>query len=213
MSSTTIPPAKSVSDSWIFTHRGLIGVACLGPAAVAAIFSKPLLKEGAPLELLLDISGWVFFLAYVGMRVWATIYLGGRKDRSLQASGPYSITRNPLYFGSFCFAMSLACFLKSFSLIVLTIAAAAAYASWVIPAEEDVLENIFGEQYREYKRRTPRLIPRPSLYTSAQTVEVRLAALGTEARRLMTASLMPVLAFVLLHFRGMPWWPHWFMMP
>jgi len=147
------------------------------------------------------------------MRIWSTLYVGGVKDRILQTTGPYSVTRNPLYVGGFCFALSIAFFLKSVSLVGLTLVASVAYVRWVIPAEEEVLESIFGEAFREYKRRTPRMIPRPSLYISAPTVEVRLRALRTEAKRLFTASLMPILVFVLLHFRGAAWWPHWFLLP
>ena len=130
------------------------------------------------------------------MRTWATLYVGGVKDKVLQTTGPYSITRNPLYVGGFCFALSIAFFLKSISLALLTLAASAAYVRWVVPAEEEVLESIFGETFREYKRRTPRMIPRPSLY-----------------KRLFTASLMPILVFMLLHFRDAAWWPHWFTLP
>jgi protein-S-isoprenylcysteine O-methyltransferase Ste14 len=213
MSSSATPAAKSVTDSWIFTHRSLIGIACLAPAGLAVLFSRPWIAESSPWALVMDFAGWVLFLAYLGMRIWATLYVGGVKDKVLQTTGPYSITRNPLYVGGFCFALSIAFLLKSFSLAVLALIASAAYVRWVVPAEEEVLESIFGEVFREYKRRTPRMIPRPSLYTAAPTVEVRVRAMRTEAKRLFTASMMPILVFILLHFRNMPWWPHWFMLP
>ena len=213
MASSASPVARSVTDSWIFTHRSWIGAACLAPAGLAVIFSKPWLGEDSALALLLDFAGWVFFLAYLAMRVWSTLYVGGVKDKVLQTAGPYSITRNPLYVGGFCFALSIAFFLKSASLAVLTLLAAIAFARWVVPAEEEALESIFGESYREYKRRVPRMLPRPSLYGADATVEVRLRALRTEAKRLFTAAMMPILIFILLHFRNAPWWPHWFMLP
>jgi protein-S-isoprenylcysteine O-methyltransferase Ste14 len=213
MGSSTTPAMKTVTDSWIFTHRSLIGIACLAPVGLGVLFSRPWLSETAPLALLLDFAGWLFFLAYLTMRIWATLYVGGVKDKILQTTGPYSITRNPLYVGGLCFALSIACFLKSISLAGLAVAAAFAYVAWVIPAEEEVLESIFGESFREYKRGTPRLIPRFSLYTSAPTVETRIRAMRTEAKRLFTASMMPILVFILLHFRNLPWWPHWFLLP
>lgn len=213
MSSPTALTPKTVSNSWIFTHRSLIGVVFLLPAGLAVIFSRPLLNESAPAALALDFLGWLLFLAYLGMRIWATLYVGGVKDKILQTTGPYSITRNPLYLGGFCFALSLACFLKSFSLMALALVASVAYVLWVIPAEEEVLESIFGATFREYTQRTPRMIPRFSLYNAAPTVEVRLRAMRTEAKRLLTASMMPILIFILLHFRSMPWWPHWFTLP
>jgi protein-S-isoprenylcysteine O-methyltransferase Ste14 len=213
MASSALPVAKSVTESWIFTHRSWIGVACLAPAGLAVIFSTPWITETSPLALFLDFAGWLLFLAYLAMRLWATLYVGGVKDKILQTTGPYSITRNPLYLGGLCFALSTACFLKSISLVVLTLVASAAYVHWVVPAEEEVLESIFGDAYREYGRRTPRMIPSFSRYTASPTVEVRLRALRTEAKRLFTASMMPILVFCLLHFRNTPWWPHWFTLP
>jgi protein-S-isoprenylcysteine O-methyltransferase Ste14 len=213
MASSTQPGVKAVTESWIFTHRSWIGAACLAPAGMAVIFSKPWLNETAPVALLLDLIGWLWFLAYVSLRIWSTLYVGGVKDRILQTTGPYSVTRNPLYLGGFCFALSIAFFLKSISLVALTLVASLAYIRWVIPAEEQVLEGIFGDSYREYKGRTPRMIPRPSLYHSAPTVEVRPRSLRTEFNRLLTASMMPIMVFTVLHFRSAPWWPHWFSLP
>lgn len=213
MGSLATTTTKSVTESWIFTHRSWIGGLCLAPAGLAVMFSKPWVSEPAPAALLLDFVGWLFFLAYLTMRIWSTLYVGGVKDRVLQTTGPYSITRNPLYAGGFCFAMSISFFLKSFSLVGLTLVAAAAYTWLVIPAEESVLEGIFGDAYRDYKRRTPRVIPQPSLYQAAPTTEVRLHALRGEAKRLFRASMMPILVFSILYLRGAAWWPHWFTLP
>ena len=211
MASPVQPVMKTVTESWMFTHRSWIGGALLGPATVAAVFAKPIISEGPGLALLFDSIGWFFFVAYVSIRIWATLYVGGVKDRELQTRGPYSVTRNPLYLGSLCFAFSICFFLQSLTLVVLTLAASWAYVRWVIPAEEEVLGNIFGEQFREYKLRTPRLIPRPSLYAAAPTVEVRLRPLRTEAKRLIIASLVLVLVFGLPHFQAAAWWPRYFM--
>jgi protein-S-isoprenylcysteine O-methyltransferase Ste14 len=213
MASLPSTMTKRVTDSWIFTHRSWIGAACMIPAGLAVIFSRPWLGEDTALALLLDFAGWLLFLAYLTMRIWSTLYVGGVKDKVLQTTGPYSITRNPLYVGGFCFALSIALFLKSISLAVLTIVASIAYVRWVVAAEEEVLESIFGDSYREYKRRVPRMLPRPSLYQAAPTVEVRLRALRTEVQRLFAAAMMPILVFVLLHFRDAAWWPHRFRLP
>lgn len=213
MGSSVSPAARTVADSWIFTHRSWIGGVCLIPAGLAVIFSKPWLSEGSAPALLFDLAAWLLFLAYVTMRIWSTLYVGGVKDRVLQTQGPYSITRNPLYVGGFCFALSIAFFLKSVSLVALTLLASIAYVRWVVAAEEQVLEGIFGDSYRDYKRRVPRMIPRFSLYQAEPTVEVRLRALRTEVKRLLAAAMMPFLVFCLLQFRGAPWWPHWFTLP
>lgn len=209
-SESDFPSRKSATDSWAFRHRGLLGGVCLIPAALAAILWPSVIPEASPIAWLLDVLGWTLFLGYASMRIWATLYIGGVKDVRLQTSGPYSITRNPLYLGGLCLALSGACFLKSVFVIALTFIAAGIYLRWVIPAEEKVLERIFGQAFVEYKSRTPRLLPRPSLYQSAPTIELKVRALRTEAQRLWTASLVPFLGLhaaqihdALAHF-------HWF---
>src|SRR5882757_9829477 len=122
MGSSATPVTKSVTDSWIFTHRSLIGIACLAPVGLAVLFSRPWIGETAPLALALDFLGWLFFLAYLTMRIWSTLYVGGVKDKVLQTTGPYSITRNPLYVGGLCYALSITFLLKSVSLALLTLA-------------------------------------------------------------------------------------------
>ncbi|HEY9212134.1 MAG TPA: isoprenylcysteine carboxylmethyltransferase family protein, partial [Ancylobacter sp.] len=46
-------------------------------------------------------TGLCLIMAAVIGRLWATLYIGGRKNASLVTAGPYSITRNPLY----CFSI------------------------------------------------------------------------------------------------------------
>lgn len=204
---------ESATGSWAFRHRGLIGGACLVPAALAAIFSPAAVADSGSAAWLLDLLGWTLFLAYVSMRIWATLYIGGAKDIRLQTTGPYSITRNPLYLGGLCFALSAACFLKSVSVIALTLVAAGIYLCWVIPAEEKVLERIFGHAFVDYKSRTPRLLPRPSLYQSAPTVELNLRAFRTEAQRLWIASLVPFFGLRAAQIHDALAHSHWFHLP
>jgi protein-S-isoprenylcysteine O-methyltransferase Ste14 len=195
---TVAAPSRrtNVTDSWAFRHRGLMGAACLVPAALAAIFGTPTVADTGAAAWLLDLLGWTLFLGYVSMRVWATLYIGGRKDKRLATTGPYSITRNPLYLGGLCFALSAACFLKSIWVIALTIVAVWIYFRWVIAAEEEVLEGIFGQAFVVYKQTTPRVIPRFSNYQAGPTVEINVHSVRTEAQRLWVASLMP---FIGLH--------------
>jgi protein-S-isoprenylcysteine O-methyltransferase Ste14 len=35
------------------------------------------------------------------MRIWATTWIAGRKRQSVVNDGPYALTRNPLYVGTF----------------------------------------------------------------------------------------------------------------
>jgi protein-S-isoprenylcysteine O-methyltransferase Ste14 len=186
---------------------------CLAPAALAAIFGAPTVADTGATAWLLDLLGWMLFLGYVSMRVWATLYIGGSKDRRLATTGPYSVTRNPLYLGGLCFALSAACFLKSVLVIALTMVAAWIYFRWVISAEEEALEGIFGQAFLDYKRRTPRVIPRPSLYQSGPSIEVNVHAFRTEATRLWIASLMPFIGLHAAQIRHMLSQLYWFRVP
>ena len=69
MASPVQPVMKTVTESWMFTHRSWIGGALLGPATVAAVFAKPIISEGPGLALLFDSIGWFFFVAYVSIRI------------------------------------------------------------------------------------------------------------------------------------------------
>lgn len=111
---------------------------------------------------MLNASAWTFFLLYVGIRIWATLFIGGNKDLQLQTDGPYSICRNPPYLGSFCFALALTCMLKSATFAAGVIVAFVVYLNFVVRAEEHFLGLRFGEQFANYCRRTPRFLPRLS---------------------------------------------------
>lgn len=190
-----------------------MGAVCLVPAALAAIFEAPTVADAGSAAWLLDLMGWMLFLGYVSMRIWATLYIGGSKDSRLATTGPYSVTRNPLYLGGLCFALSAACFLKSFLVIALTLVAAWIYFRWVISAEEEVLEGIFGQAFLDYKRSTPRVIPRPSLYQSGPVVAVNVHAFRTEAKRLWIASLMPFIGLHAAQIRHALSQFHWLRLP
>ncbi len=209
------PRPPTVRGNFAFRHRGLMGVLLLTPVALAVLASRPLIPADSVLTLLLNGAGWVFFLLYVMFRTWATIFVGGRKDRELQTDGPYSLCRNPLYFGSLCFAVSLACFLESASFLVVLAAAFFFYQLRVVRAEEFFLEQLFDEDYRNYCRRTPRFWPRWSNYNAPLFVRVDLRMLKKEAGRLWRAALVPIALQIAMHLRATAdWWPPaWFTLP
>jgi protein-S-isoprenylcysteine O-methyltransferase Ste14 len=160
--------------------------------------------------IVFDMLGWMAFVIYASFRLWATLYAGGRKDKILQTEGPYSVTRNPLYFGSFFLAISGALFLKSIFLLALVLGVAIFYAVGVVKSEEQFLEQLFGDQYRAYLGSTPRFFPRFSLYHSPKSVQVDLGALRREAYRLAGAALLPIAAQIISLLRARPDWPHYF---
>ncbi len=95
-------------------------------------------------------------------RIWLGKNWSGRitikENHELIQSGPYAVTRNPIYTG-FLFAfigcsMSLG-LLKGYLGIVLLVACILIKIS----KEEDFMLEVFGEKYRSYQAKVKRLVP------------------------------------------------------
>ncbi len=94
----------------------------------------------------------------VALRAWATGHL--RKDEALTARGPYRLTRNPLYLGSWLMTMGCLAAAAPWPL-ALAIGALFVGIYWpVMRAEEAHLGRLFPEDYPAYAARTPLFLPR-----------------------------------------------------
>lgn len=97
------------------------------------------------------------------IRLWAAGHL--QKDSSLTTSGPYAYLRNPLYLGTLI-VMIGACLcannfiILAFGLLVFFIQ----YLPYKLRKEGDRLEKIFGQEYTDYAKQVPHLIPRLTPY-------------------------------------------------
>jgi protein-S-isoprenylcysteine O-methyltransferase Ste14 len=210
---TEASPPATIRRVARFRHRGLVGALLMTPIVVLVLASPPLVREDSLTGQILNTLGWLSFLTYAGIRIWATLFIGGRKNDVLQVDGPYSICRNPLYFGSTCFALSIAFFLKSVTFGGVLMVAFFYYWLWVVPAEEKFLEQRFGGVFRDYCRRTPRFWLRFSSYSSPNSVSVDMKFLRIEAARLGRGVIVPVVLTILMQFRESPWWLEWFQFP
>ena len=85
-----------------------------------------------------------------------------RKDSRLAISGAYALTRNPLYLGSALLAAGFA--VKSANDIAATLLLVPFILVYptVILREEAHLERLFPEEFRLYKAKVPRFLPRPT---------------------------------------------------
>lgn len=107
-----------------------------------------------------------------GIRTWASGYLF--KNEELAQKGPYSLVRNPLYFGSFFLGLGITFMAGQRWLILFYPLLFLPLYIGKIKIEERELENKFGELARNYFNRVPRLIPKLSNYcppTSAWNME------------------------------------------
>jgi protein-S-isoprenylcysteine O-methyltransferase Ste14 len=91
------------------------------------------------------------------IRLWSSGYI--HKNEVLTVTGPYSLSRNPLYVGSFFMGTGFV-----ISMGVLWLAGAfllffSAVYWYTIKWEEDKLERFFPDEWEGYRSRVPRFIP------------------------------------------------------
>ena len=80
------------------------------------------------------------------------------KTSSLVKSGIYEYTRNPMYLGLLLMLFSIALFLKNFiSFLIIPLFILFITKNQILP-EEEALEKIFGEEYKNYKNKVRRWI-------------------------------------------------------
>jgi protein-S-isoprenylcysteine O-methyltransferase Ste14 len=125
-------------------------------------------------------------LALIGVailgRVWSTLYIGGRKSSEIVSSGPYSITRNPLYLFSILGAAGIGAQAGSIVTTLLTASAAIVVFYITIKREEEFLSATFGAVYDTYLKSVPRLWPNFSLYKEGNNLVVQPTRLYSTLR-------------------------------
>lgn len=103
-------------------------------------------------------AGALLVAAGAAVRTWAAGNI--RKREALAVTGPYALTRNPLYFGSFLMGCGVLVMGRNPWLAALILALAIPVYRIVIFREEQLLAGLFGEAYVAYAREVPRFFPR-----------------------------------------------------
>jgi protein-S-isoprenylcysteine O-methyltransferase Ste14 len=121
------------------------------------LFAAIFLFFARPTMLSLTIGG---IIAIVGLliRAWSSGHI--RKNQELADSGPYALTRNPLYLGSFVLGLGFTIASGVWWLGLLFIALFLGIYLPVMRVEAEDLQRMFGEKYTEYARRVPLFFPR-----------------------------------------------------
>jgi len=111
-------------------------------------------------------AGFVVVLCGVAFSIWARMALDGnwsgtatlKQDHTLTRTGPYRITRHPIYTG-ILLALAGSALERGMVRSVLAVILCA-LALWLkIAVEEKLMIERFGEQYLRYRREIPALIP------------------------------------------------------
>ncbi len=111
-----------------------------------------------PTKLSFVVGGFMVILGEL-IRLWAAGYL--MKNKKLVVVGPYAYIRDPLYLGSLLILSGLSVTARNWYILALVLVAFFGfYLPRKIKIETARLENIFGEEYREYKNNVRSIIPR-----------------------------------------------------
>lgn len=97
--------------------------------------------------------------AIATLRRYFTVDVAIREGHELVDRGPYRIVRHPAYTGSLLSFLGLGLAFGNWASVAVIATLTAAAFAYRIAVEERALVEHFGERYREYARRTKRLIP------------------------------------------------------
>lgn len=121
----------------------------------------------------IETFGVMLILTGIFGRLWSTLYIDGRKSDTVVQTGPYSITRNPLYLFSAVAAAGVGAQLGSVVAGVGSSVLCITVFHFVSLREEGFLLARFGHPYEEYCSRVPRLFPDLRLYQDQELVTIR----------------------------------------
>ena len=123
---------------WLARYRVRLGFA----AAIAAFW----LARPTPRSLAI---GAAIAIAGEALRIWAAGHL--QKGQEVTASGPYRLTRHPLYVGSALMGLGFAIASASVAAATLIAVYLALTVGAAISTEEQHLTEKFGQAYPEYR--------------------------------------------------------------
>lgn len=166
---------------------------------VLVLFTGHSFDQGTIIDILFEVSG-LFLLTICSLgRLWALMYISGYKRQKLITDGPYSIVRHPLYFFSLTGALGIGLASENLLILALIITFYLFYYPFTILAEEEKLISQFGQAYLEYMKRTPRFLPKLSLYKEPEMYQVK----PHKFVRNFADGMWFIWIFILLHFAEM----------
>ena len=155
-------------EGWrVFAIRGFGFLFLVALVVLVLLHRVAVQRLTFPLPWWLRAAGFALGLASLGLWTWTHVALGRlwsaqlqlRAGHRLVASGPYSRIRHPMYTAIFGWVVSLG--LVTANWIALIVAAWAAIIFMTrVPREEQMMLERFGDEYREYMKRTGRFLPR-----------------------------------------------------
>jgi protein-S-isoprenylcysteine O-methyltransferase Ste14 len=110
--------------------------------------------------------GILFIISGLILNIWSTTHLRKKgtpiefdaAPRALVTDGPFQRSRNPIYLGGVILLLGVAITLGSLITFIFPTALFLLLNNFHIPHEEIILEESFGDHYREYKKQVNRWV-------------------------------------------------------
>ncbi len=120
------------------------------------------------LPLWLRVLAVLVALAGAALLAWADKTLGDnlsvtlqvKDDHTLVTTGPYRYIRHPVYAAGMLFFIGTSLAASNWIVALLLVGSFTLLYAQRIPQEEKMMVEHFGDQYRDYRKTTGRLIPR-----------------------------------------------------
>ena len=125
---------------------------------------------GSPARDAIRWTGIAAIVVCILGRTWCTLYIGGRKAEQLVTIGPYSVSRNPLYFFAILGATGVG--LQHGSVLAGAFSGAMTWLVFraVVLREETFLAQTYGAAFANYQQSTPRFLPNPRLWHDVSAI-------------------------------------------
>ena len=132
---------------WMVRYRAMAGNILL---VVLLILATP--------DISSIIIGFVLILAGTVFRGWASGFIA--KDSSLATQGPYALTRNPLYFGSFIIGMGIAIAGNNLYSYGIFLTYFLVFFPYIMVVEYRRMKERFGKEFEEWAEDSHVFFPR-----------------------------------------------------
>ena len=135
----------------------VITLACLGMQFVLYLVLPLEVNLSLLLGLILLIASIALIaLAFKELKNYDTTYIPDGEPEKLVNSGPFKISRNPIYLGMFGILISTAFLMQSISALLIPILFLSIIQNTWIPHEEEKLKEKFPKEWKEYSASTKR---------------------------------------------------------
>lgn len=162
----------------MFRYRSYLPLLIIPPLLIAmkeSLWMEQIIGDG--LEDIWVFLCFLFSLFGLGIRAYTVGHVpGGTSGRNttaqrahhLNTTGMYSIVRNPLYLGNFIIILGVLLSIKVWWLVLLGTMAFFIYMERIILTEEKFLEDNYGQPYKDWRAKTPAIIPNFKLWQAPE---------------------------------------------